>query len=80
MIAAVPKCVSCHRFDHDADHSIKTYVVATCSGEQNDNAEHVIDETDAQEALEKAAPATESRKHGHGGRPGRVGAPAEGGR
>ncbi|KAM7312513.1 hypothetical protein ISCGN_009418 [Ixodes scapularis] len=51
----VPKCASCHRFGHVAESCIRTYAAATCSGGEDANAEHVMDEADIQEALEGAA-------------------------
>lgn len=58
----VPKCRTCHRFGHDADHCVKTYATATGSGDGAANAEHVMDETDAEEAAKEAVPVTEASK------------------
>ncbi|KAM7313609.1 hypothetical protein ISCGN_003462 [Ixodes scapularis] len=56
----VPKCATCHQFGHDGDHCIKTYARATCSSGQDANAERVMDEADAQEALKGTGPSTKS--------------------
>ncbi|KAM7281215.1 uncharacterized protein ISCGN_006078, partial [Ixodes scapularis] len=53
-----PKCQSCHRIGHDAAHCVKTYATATGPGAGQANADHLMDEADAEETIKGAGPST----------------------
>ncbi|KAM7301063.1 uncharacterized protein ISCGN_016625 [Ixodes scapularis] len=56
----VPKYDACNRFGRDADFCVKTRAAATGSGGGDAKAEIAMDEVDAEAAIEKAFPATET--------------------
>lgn len=58
----VPKCESCHRFGHDADQCVRTYAAAAGARSGETNAEHVMDETDAEEVAASAATAAKDNE------------------
>ncbi|KAM7284813.1 uncharacterized protein ISCGN_001907 [Ixodes scapularis] len=56
----VPKCESCERFGHDADHRVRTYAAATGPGGGEANAVLVMGQADAEAANEGVAIASEA--------------------